>query len=247
MLQNNRINLFRKFKILIRPTKSGLKYVLGLGKFPLMILILCITPYALFIDTTHDIIIRGNASVPSTEIYDLIHEDIKSKSLVQVDTEAIERKLADHFIIFEKVSVSKSIILGYIVDVQEFKPLGMIYLNNGKILMLTSNGDLVFLKEKIPGFPVVIYNQDEVDQISLEYAKKTFQLYEFLKSKIVGEYTFDNFGNLFILVSGEKVIRFDLNERFLKLKEQVKILETVLDQNIQYKEIDIRFSYLLLK
>ncbi|BDQ04562.1 MAG: hypothetical protein KatS3mg084_0080 [Candidatus Dojkabacteria bacterium] len=234
----------RHTKVSIR--RNFVKYVLDITVLLLISIVLFIS-YRLIVYTNNGIIIRGNKNVLSSEIHKIIYEDIKFQPMIKITTDEIEEKLTESFPIFKKVRVSKSIIYGYVVDIKEFEPVGLIILQNGEMYMLTDNKVLILLQQKIPRFPVAVYTGNPSDEQFIHNANKVFKLYESLSPIISGDYTFDNFGNLFILVSDEKVIRFDLNERFFKLDEQVKILESVLNQNIDYKEIDVRFNYLLVK
>lgn len=170
--------------------------------------------------------------------------------LVRINTSEIENEIKNSSIFIDKVSVSKTIFDGLVIQVVENDPLVLIQTLDQKLFYIDTNYQIHEVKNDSE-----VANLEKIDFLSsdihtsnlINYLKKVIKIREKLGAIKYNQLTFDNFGNLSILLEGEKVIRFDLNERFFAIDEQLSLLQDTLSKNQSFTEIDLRFSYLLIK
>lgn len=214
-----------------------------------VVLVLVLVFYGVFIYTDNSIFVRGNNLLTSDQIYDLLEPEVTKKPMIYVHTPDLEKKLKEELVFLKNVKVHKSLFSGYIVQIEEFSPITNVKLINGDFYMLTKDDEFIKLKERLENYPVINYLGGDINDVGvLDNAKKTFKLLNQINDIIIeGEYNFDNFGNLSILITGNRLIRFDLNEKYFTIEDQVKLVRSKIESKINYNEIDIRFSYLLIK
>lgn len=152
----------------------------------------------------------------------------------------------------EDMYISKSFLLGLVVEVKEYEPILIIKTTEGNQYFLTANKAIIPYDPKVtkPLKTMTYDNKIETLHDKIEYVDKSVQFVEKLNTiGISGDYSFDLFGNLSILTLDSKRVRVDLKEKYYSVDEQVKILDSSMKTQ-DYKEsnlIDLRFNYLLVK
>ncbi len=173
-----------------------------------------------------------------------------NQPLIAIDTKKIEKQVREKSIFVDDVQVSKSLIEGAIIQIKEHSPLIVVLAPENKKYLITQDFDRIEVinDQDIIGLKSITLTTQDIDSPLLdENIQKVLKLKERLDSDLTGNYNFDNFGNLSILMEENKVIRFDLSERFFTIDEQASLLQDTLAKNRTFSEIDLRFSYLLIK
>lgn len=220
-------------------------------KIVVISLILVLLGGLLYLNLTYidnRVVISGNNIVSSSVIIEKIASDINSNPVASVNSDLLKKKISESSEYIKDVKVIKSLTSGYIIEIKEYEPEAIIKTQSEEFYLLTKNLELIKVKESPKDLIQLNYLGGNIDDIVLiPNAKKTLKIFNEINDIIDGIYNFDNFGNLSILLSEDKIVRFDLSEKFFSVEDQVKLVRSKLESKINYNEIDIRFSYLLIK
>lgn len=188
--------------------------------------------------------------VNQEKVSTVVNTYLNSETFLRINTNDLENEIKPKSKLIKEIKISKSLINGIIVDIVEYEPIIVIDTADGKKYFITSSDELIDydMTENIGDLPEFHYTGSDLKDNNLfKLASRAKSLADKLKGTVQGNFNFDNFGNLFILQEGNKVIRFDLNENFFTLDEQVQLLHDAMSKKPEFTEIDIRFSYLLIK
>lgn len=193
--------------------------------------------------------INNLKNIPVEEIVATLSKN-NNKPLVQIDTNVIEEEISKSSIFVKEVKVSKSLIDGMVIEIIEREPLILIQTPELKLYYIDTNYEILEVEDEneVSNMQRLTFLSNDIRTSNIiNYLKKVMKVKTTLTEIDFTRATFDNFGNLSILLEGERVIRFDLNERFFAIDEQISLLQDTLSKNPNLKEIDLRFSYLLTK
>jgi cell division septal protein FtsQ len=183
-------------------------------------------------------------------IGEIISARLQENTFLSLNTNELENDIKLSSDLIKNVRVSKSIINGIIVDINEYEPLVILETVDGTRYLISTDSKIIKLSidDSIMNIVTLKYVGNSIEDTNLfAYTEKAKYIYTKTSGIINGTFNFDNFGNLFILLEGNRVVRFDLNERYFTLDVQFKLLQDAMSGNKSFSEIDIRFSYLLVK
>jgi len=187
----------------------------------------------------------------SLAISQILNEELSSETFLNLNTNNIEKRIKASSKYIKEVKVSKSLVNGIIVDIVEYEPQIILKTIDNRRYFMTKDEEAIEIdseSEILIGVPELNYTGTNIDDLNLSrYALSAKALVEKLEYRVNGSFNFDNFGNLFILLEGNRIIRFDLNERFFTLDEQIKLMHDAMAKNPSFNEINIQFSYLVIK
>lgn len=227
-----------------------------LDSFMLSILIACIAigiGYFLYTFKTDRYQITGVKHSNQKNISQIIENEIESEALIKINTDSLKAEILKNSPLIKDINISKSLSGGIIVNIQEYEPIILIQTMNDKRYFLTKEEtylDITELAESdFSTYPIYYYLEVIPDDENIyTFAEKVREAREKVESlNLNGRFSFDNFGNLSILMGESKVIKLDLKERFFTIDEQVKLLQDALVKTQSFTEIDLRFTYLLIK
>lgn len=217
-----------------------------------------------FNNQNKSIAINGTKYIDKTVIEKDIRDYINNKSYLLLSGEELNKYLLSKYSILQDAYVSKSLVFGLIVNVQEYQPMAIVTDKLGAKHIATTNGVLIRYGENItePLYTLhyendinTLYNQDfqSNDIVGASKMRLVEKALNFIKALneigITGIYGFDLFGNLSILTIDSKNIKVDLKEQYFSMEDQIKILQKILNTE-DYKKnnlFDLRFNNLLVK
>ncbi len=179
-----------------------------------------------------------------------VMSDYLSTPLIRIDTDGIQNELVKKTVYIKKISVSKSIIDGIVIDIVENEPKVILKIPDDKLFLVTIDYRIIEIIDvnEVSQITKLNYLSNDLTDPNLSLTiEKILRIMANPKNTFDGVYSFDNFGNLSILQESNRFVRFDLNERFFTIDEQVSLLQDTLAKNRNFSEIDLRFNYLLIK
>lgn len=184
-------------------------------------------------------------------IEQILKEELNNRSFFVIDTDYLEKKIKASSSYIEKVTVNKSLYNGVIVKIVEYEPQVIVKTIDGKSYFITNDKKIIKIDPEndiLMGIPELNYISPNINDTNFpKYALLAKYLIEKLDRQLFGSFNFDNFGNFFILLEGNRIIRYDLSERFFSLDDQLKLMYEAIRENPRFKEIDLQFSYLVIK
>jgi hypothetical protein len=153
------------------------------------------------------------------------------------------------------VTVNKSLFAGIVVDIEEFQPIAILKFPDNKEYFFTLDKSIIPYQEGVKNVRTLgfenTYDELKINENISNFIEKSIKFIDFLNNKnFVGVYSFDNYGNLSILSTENKLIKADVRERYFTIDEQIKVFQNALVNNVinsSTKEIDLRFTYLIIK
>jgi hypothetical protein len=181
---------------------------------------------------------------------DPIMSNYLGKPLIQINSSLLEEEISRSNPIIKNVKVSKSLIGGLVIEITEYKPIFIIQTTSGKEYIVSNEYDFIYIDSKNYSSSItrLLFLSEDLENPLLEdHIQKILTLQSKTSNYDIESWSFDNFGNLFILLTGGSIIRFDLNERFFAIDEQFSLLQDAIARNPRFREIDLRFSYYIIK
>lgn len=218
--------------------------------FTIVVLIISLITIFLIEYKTDKYEFTGVSYSNSEKIDEIIRSEVKANPIIFINSQNLSDKIKSSSRIVRDVDVSKSLIEGVEVRVTEYKIVDTIITEENKKYLVTEDSKLIsdYEAELDKYFNLNKYSGsvENVEEIKKKLIKmKTIREYmENLGAK--GEYSFDNFGNLSILLDRNRVIKFDLNEKFNVLSKQIEFAEKILKESTKFTLIDARFSFIYI-
>ena len=207
--------------------------------------------YFLFTYKTDKFQIKGTNISNNEAIIEIVSNYISVQPMIKVDANAMKKDITVVNPLVKEISIDKSLQNGIIVTIKEYSPIILVETLDERQYILTEELVPIEITESENGnlMPLNYYlGVEPKDENIYTFAKKVKTAREKVDAlNINGRYSFDNFGNLSILIGESRVVKLDLNERFFTIDEQVKLLQDALAKTQSYSEIDLRFTYLLIK
>ena len=199
------------------------------------------------LETRVDFIGEDNVYITTTEVNNLIHENLSFKNNLQKDYSVLNdlEHHIDNNDMVESVQVYKTIKSQLVAQVQQRKPLGRIY-DKGQIYYLDREGKIMpKSKNHSARVPVVTGEINETSLVDVNQILQKIHGDEFLKKSIVGIKIFPsrsiiltdrNFN--FDIVFGKAI---DIDKKFNNYKAFVQhaIQDTLINN---YKEVNLKFT-----
>ncbi len=199
------------------------------------------------LETRVDFIGEDNVYITTTEVNNLIHENLSFKNNLEKDYSVLNdlEKHIDKNDMVESVQVYKTIKSQLVAQVQQRKPLGRIY-DKGQIYYLDREGKIMpKSKNHSARVPIVTGEINETSLVDVNQLLQKIHGDEFLKKSIVGIKIFPsrsiiltdrNFN--FDIVFGKAI---DIDKKFNNYKAFVQhaIQDTLINN---YKEVNLKFT-----
>lgn len=213
--------------------------------------------YFMFFFKDYRVRVVGNKIISESSIKEFLNEKYLGKPYFYVHLSDIERDILMNFEYIREAEVYRSIWGGYFIKIYEYEPQA--YVAVGSEYYILNYDKFVKINNKDLNLPVLWGDLSLIDDIRSnnktvhKYAIKSLEVYNELEKINMKSffdeaiYFFDNFGNLLVKLENNSAVRFDLNEFFYNVRDQVKFVIEVMKEHDNFKEIDVRFKYLIVK
>lgn len=189
----------------------------------------------------------------SSKVSSDIKEYLEQRAFFKINQNEFATYLKEKNPLVDDVYISKSFLKGMVVEIKEKEPIAVVDVVDDRKFFYTKKGEFIEYYD-IPKIVIVLrfdgklYSNSSIDDL----IKKSVLFVNQLSSvKLMGAYTFDNFGNFSILTLDRKLIKLDLKERYFTMDQQIQVLRGPEVQNIlknpQPKVVDLRFNYLVIR
>lgn len=190
--------------------------------------------------------------IKSSDVELFVKSYLKENKYFKFNSKELEENLTKEFPLIIKVKVTKSLTMdGTRIDIVESEPKVKILYTDGSTDILLDDGRVIE-NYSVPMVLERVYYLDENlpprDYI-LDYTEKALILNKELEQFGVTVYSnkLNRLGTLAVNVNNyDTVVYFDLNEINLSIDEQLKVIQNVLVQRINFKVADLRHKDLVV-